>query len=148
VHFDYELSQAYDGFSNSYRTALEVLSEVVFVKLGFNLIEPKTHKTETYRAKPVLFQSLADKMKDYHQGYLRPKRASSTAERSPTKFKQVDKTEFHPLVKFSLGTKIGLSNVSVKDKYIGEEVAYWMDDMLDSVENNELVVHNKAHKII
>jgi hypothetical protein len=101
--------------------------------LGFNLIEPKTHKTETYRAKPVLFQSLIEKMKDYHQGYLRPKRASSTAERSPAKFKQVDKNEFHPLVRFSLGMKIGLGSVSVKDKYIAEEVAYWMDDMLDSV---------------
>jgi len=72
-------------------------------------------------------------MKDYHQGYLRPKRASSTAERSPAKFKQVDKNEFHPLVRFSLGMKIGLGSVSVKDKYIAEEVAYWMDDMLDSV---------------
>ena len=87
-------------------------------------------------------------MKDYHQGYLRPKRAASTAERAPAKFKQVDKSEFHPLVKFSLGMKIGLSNINVKDKFIADEVAYWMDDMLDSVENGELVVHNKAHKII
>jgi hypothetical protein len=87
-------------------------------------------------------------MKEYKQGYLKPKRASSTAERVPSKFIQVDKNEFHPLVKFSLGIKMGISNVSYKDKYIAEEVAYWMDDMLDSIENGDLVVQNKAHKVI
>lgn len=51
-------------------------------------------------------------------------------------------------MKFSLGTKIGLSNVSTRDKYIGEEVAYWIDDMLDSIDNQELIVRNKAHKIV
>ncbi len=86
-------------------------------------------------------------MKDYKQGYLRPKRAVSTAERSP-KYKQVDKNEFHPLPKFGLGIKMGISAVNVRDKYIAEEVAYWMDDMLDSVENGLMVVHNKAHKKI
>jgi hypothetical protein len=51
-------------------------------------------------------------------------------------------------VKFSLGIKMGISCVSYKDKYIAEEVAYWMDDMLDSIENNELVVYNKANRVI
>jgi hypothetical protein len=45
VHFDYELSEAYDGLDNAYRNAVEVLNEIMFNKLGFNLIEPKTHKT-------------------------------------------------------------------------------------------------------
>lgn len=51
-------------------------------------------------------------------------------------------------MKFSLGIKLGLSSVSIKDKYIADEVAYWMDDMLDSVERGSNVVHNKAHKVI
>ncbi len=44
------------------------------------------------------------------------------------------KPEFHPLIQFSLGIKLGLAEVSVKNKYIGEEVAYLMDDILDAVE--------------
>jgi hypothetical protein len=51
-------------------------------------------------------------------------------------------------VKFSLGIKLGMSSVNVRDKFIADEVAYWMDDMLDSVEQGIQVVHNKAHKVI
>jgi hypothetical protein len=44
---------------------------------GFHIIEPLTIKSETYFAKPVLFQNLSIKMKDYKQGYLNPKRSIS-----------------------------------------------------------------------
>ena len=37
------------------------------------------------------------------------------------------------MVNFSLGIKLGLSSVSVKNKTIAEEVAYWMHDMLRAV---------------
>lgn len=58
------------------------------------------------------------------------------------------KPEFHPKVEFSLGIKLGLASVPLKHKYIGEEVAYWMDDMLDAIESGSPKVHNKATKQI
>jgi hypothetical protein len=32
-----------------------------------------------------------------------------------------------------LGIKLGMAGVGMKYKYIAEEVAYWVDDMLDSI---------------
>ena len=38
------------------------------------------------------------------------------------------------MANFSLGIKLGLSGVNVKNRFIADEVAYLMDDMLDAVE--------------
>lgn len=34
---------------------------------------------------------------------------------------------------FSLGIKLGLAGVNIKNRFIADEVAYWIDDMLDAV---------------
>jgi hypothetical protein len=47
-----------------------------------------------------------------------------------------------------LGIKLGLASIPIKYKYIGEEVAYWMDDMLDAVEAGSKKVGNKSFKKI
>jgi hypothetical protein len=47
-----------------------------------------------------------------------------------------------------LGIKLGLASIPIKYKYIGEEVAYWMDDMLDAVEAGLTKVGNKSFKKI
>lgn len=43
---------------------------------------------------------------------------------------------------------MGIAGVSLKNRFIADEVAYWMDDMLDAVERGSLIVQNKAKKII
>jgi hypothetical protein len=54
------------------------------------------------------------------------------------------KVEYHLLPNFSLGIKLGLSEVDVKLRYIADEVAFWLDDALDAVEAGKLKVTNKA----
>lgn len=63
---------------------------------------------------------------------MQPKQVSPSKSEAP-RIKHVDKNEFKPLVKFSLGIKLGISSVSMKNKFIAEEVAYLMDDMLNAV---------------
>ena len=41
---------------------------------------------------------------------------------------------------------MGLAGVNIKNRFIADEVAYWMDDMLDAVQNEALKVENKAKK--
>ena len=48
-------------------------------QLGFHIVEPLSIKSETYLAKPFLFQNISQKMKDYNKGYLQPKRSISAA---------------------------------------------------------------------
>lgn len=45
---------------------------------------------------------------------------------------------------FSLGIKLGLAGVDYKNRFIAEEVAYWLDDALDAVEGGRLKVGNKS----
>ena len=52
------------------------------------------------------------------------------------------------MTNFSLGIKLGLAGVNIKNRFIADEVAYWMDDMLDAVEKESLKVENKAKKKI
>lgn len=47
--------------------------------LGFHLLDPLTIKSERYLAKPFLFQSISQKMKDYTKGYLQSKRTLSAS---------------------------------------------------------------------
>lgn len=54
------------------------------------------------------------------------------------------KPEFHLFTDFSLGIKLGLANVEPKNKYIAEQVAYWLDDALDAVQTGKLKVGNKS----
>lgn len=37
------------------------------------------------------------------------------------------------MAKFSIGIKMGLAGVNIKNRFIADEVAYWMDDMLDAI---------------
>jgi hypothetical protein len=67
------------NLNSSFITVLEVI-DWMFMKnpsFGFHIIEPLTIKSEIYLAKPVLFQNLSQKMKEYKQGYLSPKRSIS-----------------------------------------------------------------------
>lgn len=43
---------------------------------------------------------------------------------------------------------MGLANVGIKDRYIADEVAYWVDDMLDAIEKGSNKVENKAKRKI
>ena len=54
------------------------------------------------------------------------------------------KPEFHLFTEFSLGIKLGLAGVDYKNRFIAEEVAYWLDDALDAVEGGRLKVGNKS----
>lgn len=111
------------------------------------MIEPLTHKEEKNLAKPSLFQNLTEKIKDHKKGYLLPKKSPNTSETKLRENKAVSfKAEFHPHVNFSLGIKLGLAGVSMKNRFIGDEVAYLMDDMLDAVEKGSLNVENKGKK--
>lgn len=59
---------------------MEVLDKIIFEnsQLGFHILEPLSIKSETYHAKPFLFQSISEKMKDYSKGYLQPKKSITT----------------------------------------------------------------------
>ena len=76
---------------------------------------------------------------------MQPRQVSPSKSEVP-RIKHVDKTQFKPLVKFSLGIKLGISNVSMKNKFIAEEVAYLMNDMLNAVETQSSKVTN-LHKV-
>ena len=54
------------------------------------------------------------------------------------------KVEYHLMPNFSLGIKLGLSQVDIKLRYIADEVAFWMDDVLDAVQAGKTKVTNKA----
>ena len=43
---------------------------------------------------------------------------------------------------------MGLAGVNIKNRFIADEVAYWMDDLLDAVEKGSMKVENKAKKKI
>ena len=43
----------------------------------------------------------------------------------------------------SFGMKLGLSYVNYKDKLLGEQVAYVIDDMLTAVENGKSSIESK-----
>jgi hypothetical protein len=81
-------------------------------------------------------------MKDYVGGYLMPKRSIDLRRLS----KEVSpmKVEYHLMPNFSLGIKLGLAGVDIKLRSIADEVAFWMDDVLDAVEAGKLKVTNKA----
>ena len=57
----------------------------------------------------------------------KPSDLSFMSEVSPVKL------EHHSLVKFSLGIQLGLASTDKKDRFIADEVAYWLDDALDAV---------------
>lgn len=57
----------------SYVDVYEVLHEILYEKIGVSLIEPLSIKSEVTLAKPVLFQNITEKMKEYKRGYLQPK---------------------------------------------------------------------------
>lgn len=129
---------------------MEVLEEILFERLGFHVIEPRTAKEERCLAKPALFQKMNEKLKEYKGGYLLPKREINSSYLKEKDSRALpgasNKVEYHPLVNFSLGIKLGLASVDMKVRYIAEEVAYWVDDMLDAVEEGKLVVDNKSKR--
>ena len=53
------------NISSSYIDVLEILDSIISKsnKLGFHLIEPLSIKSETFLAKPFLFQNINQKMK-------------------------------------------------------------------------------------
>ena len=59
-------------------------------------------------------------------------------ETSPTK------VEHHLPIAFSFGIKMGIANTDPKYRIVAEEVAYWLDDALDSIETGNLKVGNKS----
>jgi len=136
------------NLNSSYIDVYEVLDEILGEKLGIRLVEPVTNKGEKFVAKPILFQKLNEKMKDYKQGYMAPKRIMTTNDVKKQTVPVIAKNEYHHFTNFSLGIKLGMAEVSQNNKFIAEEVAYWMDDMLDAVENGNLKVENKAKKKI
>ena len=68
-----------------------------------------------------MFQSINEKMKEYKDGYLQPRKVPSTSERKIREKKSVVfKNEFHPMINFSLGIKLGLANVNIKNRFIAD----------------------------
>ena len=75
------------NISTSYIDVLEVIDSILYQhpKLGFHIVEPLSIKSETFLAKPFLFQNINQKMKDYSKGYLQPKRSiTATASQKDT----------------------------------------------------------------
>jgi hypothetical protein len=64
------------GLKQNYNEVVEVLNEILWEGLQIHIIEPQTGKLEKYLARPVLFQKIKEKMKDYVGGYLMPKRSA------------------------------------------------------------------------
>lgn len=131
---------------NSFVDCLEILDEILSERLGFHIVEAITNRNERVLAKPALFQKINEKLKDYKQGYLAPKRITTTGDRKKRQNKIIVKPQFHPMVNFSLGIKMGIANTSISDRYIADEVSYWVDDMLDAVVAGKNKVENKAKK--
>jgi hypothetical protein len=48
----------------------------------------------------------------------------------------------------SFGMKLGLSYVNYKDKLLGEQVAYLIDDMLTAIENGKNTVESIFYLIV
>lgn len=61
-------------------------------------------------------------MKDYSKGYLLPKKSPpATAERKERERNSVSfKNEFHPHINFSIGIKMGIAGVNVKNRFIAD----------------------------
>lgn len=72
-------------------------------------------------------------MKDYKNGYLAPKRVNNTSDNNKKELRVIVKPEYHPYTNFTLGIKLGVASIPITNRYIAEEVAYWVDDMLDAV---------------
>lgn len=110
------------NISSSYVDVLEVLDNIIFKhsSLAFHIIEPLSIKSETYLAKPFLFQSISQRMKDYSKGYLQPKKTIVSEKDILGLPSPPRKKDFKPYINFSLGIKMGIAETSLKNKSIAE----------------------------
>ena len=80
------------------------------------MLEPLTFREEHNLARPVLFQKIKEKIKDYSGGYLMPKKSAYLPridkESSPPKI------EYHNFITFSLGIKLGLAGTDPNNRAI------------------------------
>ena len=111
---------------------IQVFDEIIHESaLGFHIFEPLTESTTKYRVKPSAFTNVKPKLMTESLDLTKIRASSSIAER---------KTPFIPPMKsmerkvLTLGMKLGLSYVNYKDKLLGEQVAYVIDDILNAVE--------------
>ena len=112
------MTQFQKGVNQSRTDVVEVLDDILFHSLGFRILEPLTHCKEKNLARPVLFQKMKEKIKDYHGGYLMPKKSAylPRIDKEPSPVK----VDFHIHVPFSLGIKLGIAGTDPKVKILAE----------------------------
>ena len=76
MKFFYTVTEFQKGIKPSRQAAIEVLDQMMWDSLGFRIIQPLTVREERCIARPALFQKLKEKIKDYHGGYLLPKKSA------------------------------------------------------------------------
>ena len=121
--------------SSSYLDVIEVFDEIVSEsELGFHIFEPLTTTTTKYRVKPSAFTNVKPKLMTESLDLTKIRASSSIAERKTPHIPPMKMMERKVL---TLGMKLGLSYVNYKDKLLGEQVAYVIDDMLNAVEQGK-----------
>jgi hypothetical protein len=98
--------------------------------MGFHIIESVVKKDTKFRVKPHAFVNVKAKLLDA-VSENKPRALSSVIEKKAPAIPPVKMLEKKTL---SFGMKLGLSYISYKDKLLGEQVAFVIDDMLDAVE--------------
>ena len=91
------------------------------------MLEPLVEKETKVRVKPHAFLNVKAKLMEASETKVRA--LSSIIDKKPAipPVKMLEKKNL------SFGMKLGLSYVSYKDKLLGEQVAYVLDDMLQAV---------------
>ncbi len=93
-------------------------------------MEPINKKDTKVRVKPHAFVNVKAKLLDV-VAETKPRVMSSITQKKTPVIPPVKMLEKKTL---TFGMKLGLSYISYKDKLLGEQVAYVIDDMLDAVE--------------
>ena len=127
------------NLGEAYLDVMQVLDEILSEStLKIHLLEPISEKSVRTRVKPHAFGNIKPKISESMDGKTRI--FSSMAEKKSPAIPPIKMMERKVL---SFGMKLGLSYVNYKDKLLGEQVAYVIDDMLTAVENGKSNIESK-----
>ena len=116
----------------SYINCYQIVNDIIVSAFGVNSIEPVSIKTTKAKAKPCVFVNIQSKINHPTEEAKaeKPQRfrgLSSQEGKKPSPLPLLEKKTL------SFGMKLGLSYVPYKDKMLGEQVAYVIDDMIKAI---------------
>lgn len=147
IHFELRINKAVLEsivLPESYIDCYEIVNEMVMSAFGVNTIEPISSKVTKAKVKPCGFINIQSKLRDMaSESSYKVDKQSRPRGLSSQEGKKVGVLPMLEKRVLSFGIKMGLSYVPYKDKMLGEQVAYVIDDMITAIEDGRSTIESR-----